>query len=54
MSLALCLVVILQFWLTAANDLVARNNTPGFVSAQDGHFQMDGRQVRLYVRIYVG
>jgi len=39
----LYLVVILQFWLTAGLTLVGRNNTSGFVSVQDGHFQLDGK-----------
>jgi mannan endo-1,4-beta-mannosidase len=47
MSLALCLIVILQFWLSAAINLVGRNNTSGFVSVQDGRFHLDGKQVDI-------
>ena len=43
MSLALYLVVLLQFWLCTAMNLVERNNTSGFVSVNDGRFQLDGR-----------
>jgi mannan endo-1,4-beta-mannosidase len=48
MSLALCLVVILQFWITAATSLVARNNSTGFVSVSGGRFSLDGSLFRFY------
>jgi hypothetical protein len=49
MSLALYLVVILHFWLCTATNLVARNNTSGFVSVHDGDFQLNGGQVILLI-----
>ncbi|KAF8961626.1 glycoside hydrolase family 5 protein [Flammula alnicola] len=48
MSLALCLVVILQFWIASATDLIGRWNNSSFVSVSGGHFQLDGSLWRFY------
>jgi len=48
MSLVFCLIVLFQFWCAAATNLVARNDSTGFVSVQGGSFQLEGSLYRFY------